>query len=54
MPYYEVPLLEEMLIKKAKKAKKPVIVATQMLISMTKNVLPTRAEAMDVTIAVQL
>ena len=53
MPFYKVPLLEEMLIKKSIKAWKPVIVATQMLISMTENIMPTRAETTDVALAVQ-
>ncbi|MGX9340679.1 pyruvate kinase [Mycoplasma sp. 4044] len=48
IPFYEVPRVEKMIIKKCLKAKKPVIVATQMLDSMEKNPLPTRAEVTDI------
>ncbi|MCU4117371.1 pyruvate kinase [Mycoplasma zalophi] len=46
--YYKVPQYEQMIIKKCNIAKKEVIVATQMLDSMEKNPLPTRAEVTDV------
>lgn len=52
IPFYEVPVVQQQLLKKMKKAWKPTIIATQMLISMTKNTIPTRAEVMDVAMAV--
>lgn len=54
IPWYSVAIAEELIIKKCKEKKCPVIVATQMMSSMQNNAIPTRAEVMDVTIAVQL
>ena len=52
VPYYEVPNIQKMLIKKANAASKPVITATQMLLSMTESQRATRAEISDIANAV--
>jgi pyruvate kinase len=52
VPYYQVPTIQKMLIRKANAASKPVITATQMLLSMTENENATRAEISDVANAV--
>ena len=52
VPYYEVPGLQKMLIRKANEVSKPVITATQMLLSMTVNDRATRAEISDIANAV--
>lgn len=51
-PIYEVPIIQKEIIKKCKQAKKFGITATQMLESMTENLLPTRAEVSDVANAI--
>lgn len=48
LPRAEVPIVQKEIIRKCRKAGKPVIVATQMLDSMTTNFHPTRAEVNDV------
>lgn len=52
IPYEEIPLVQKRIVAKAVAAGRPVIVATQMLESMTTHTRPTRAEASDVTTAV--
>jgi len=52
MPLEEIPFTEAALIKKATAAGKPVIVATQMLLSMVEHAEPTRAEVTDVATAI--
>lgn len=52
VPIEEIPFIQEKIVKLAKASGKPVIVATQMLYSMTQNHIPTRAEVTDVEAAV--
>ena len=52
VPMEKVPVYQKLFIKKANEMGRPAIVATQMLESMTKNLLPTRAEVSDVANAI--
>ena len=52
MPIEKVPFIQLAIIKKCNEAKKPVITATQMLLSMTEHDVPTRAEVSDVANAI--
>lgn len=48
IPAHEVPLIQKKLINRAKTARIPVIVATQMMETMINSLTPTRAEVNDV------
>ncbi|WP_072397102.1 pyruvate kinase [Hyphomicrobium sp. CS1GBMeth3] len=52
MPVERVPGLQKQITRKARAAGKPIVVATQMLESMTSSPMPTRAEVSDVATAV--
>ena len=54
VPYQEVPYWQLQMVKKCRNLHKPVIIATQMLDSMEKQPLPTRAEVTDVYFAVSI
>ncbi len=52
VPIEDVPAVQKKLIHKANLLGRPVITATQMLVSMTENIRPTRAEVSDVANAI--
>ncbi|MDP2631867.1 MAG: pyruvate kinase [Candidatus Uhrbacteria bacterium] len=52
LPFEEVPIIQKELVERCRQVGKPVVVATQMLDSMTHNPRATRAETSDVANAV--
>src|SRR5690554_2754033 len=52
LPVHDVPPIQKRLVRRARAAAKPVIVATQMLESMIESPMPTRAEVSDVATAI--
>ena len=52
LPVHSVPPIQKRLVRGARTAAKPVIVATQMLESMIESPMPTRAEVSDVATAI--
>ena len=48
MPAAEVPLIQKQLVQRAKRARIPIIIATQMMETMIDSLTPTRAEVNDV------
>lgn len=52
VPLEEIPFIQKRIVERAKAAGKPVIVATQMMLSMTEHSEPTRAEVTDVEEAI--
>jgi pyruvate kinase len=52
IPYYKVPQIQKDIVELCQFYSKPVIIATQMVLSMCENIRPTRAEINDVATAV--
>jgi pyruvate kinase len=52
MPLQKVPCIQKLITRNARRAGKPVVVATQMLESMIASPVPTRAEVSDVATAI--
>lgn len=48
VPMQRVPVIQKLLVRKCRRAAKPVIIATQMMESMITNISPSRAEVSDV------
>ncbi|BDV02489.1 MAG: pyruvate kinase [Candidatus Hepatoplasma vulgare] len=53
IPFQKIPFFEKIIIQKCRASRIPIIIATQLLDSMTHNPKPTRAEVTDVYYAVQ-
>jgi pyruvate kinase len=52
IPAEKIPVIQRNIIRRCRERKKPVIIATQMLYSMTEHPRPTRAEVTDVSNAI--
>jgi len=52
IPIHRVPVVQKDIVRRANVAGRPVITATQMLLSMVESIRPTRAEAADVANAI--
>ncbi len=52
LPFEKLPIIQKRIIKTCNDANKPVVTATQMLASMVKSPVPTRAEVSDIANAV--
>ncbi len=52
VPLEQIPFIQKNIVEKCKLAGKPVIVATEMMLSMTKSSVPTRADVTDVAYAI--
>ena len=52
MPPEQVPIIQRQIVRTCRREGRPVVIATQMLESMTASPVPTRAEASDVATAV--
>lgn len=52
IPFEKLPIIQKKIISKSNFAEKPVVTATQMLATMTKSPVPTRAEVTDIANAI--
>ncbi len=48
LPMQDVPLIQKKLVRRGKRARIPIIIATQMMETMIENAVPTRAEVNDI------